>query len=584
MNAANLLVLAMTVATPTPAAGTCQVTKIVEFPVTMSGRRPIVAAQFGTKEARFIIDSGAFYSTISKASAAEFGLKVMPAPPYFRLKGIGGDASAGVALAADFSLAGVKVRSADFIVGGSDTGMAGLIGQNILGLQDVEYDLPHGIVRLMKTSGCARVGLAYWAGEKPFTSIPLEGPTGRWFKPHTIGAIVLNGVKMRAAFDTGAESSLVSLAAAKRAGVTPESPGVTRAGISSGLGSHRVPTWLAVFDKIEIGGEAIKHPKIRIGQVDLNDVDMLIGADFFLTHRIFVSNTNRVMYFTYEGGPVFGPSARGAFTADGKALDLTDKTVGPTTAEEFSRRGAVLESNHRFDEALADFDKATQLAPSEGRYFYQRATLRLARGQREAGLADLDRTLSLSPTNVDARLTRAGIRLRGDNKAAASEDIKVADAALAPTSEKRLTLAALYDRADMPQAALANYDLWLKSHPEDSSRSYAFNGRCWARAQLNSDLDKALRDCDNAIKAQPKNAAFLDSRALVRLRRGELPQALADYDAAIQLAPKNAWSLYMRNIVEAKMGKSDQAKADRQAAFDIDPKIANRTKRLGLEN
>jgi hypothetical protein len=32
---------------------------------------------------------------------------------------------------------------------------------------------------------------------------------------------------------------------------------------------------------------------------------MLLGADFFVSHRIYVSNAQHKMYFTYNGGPVF---------------------------------------------------------------------------------------------------------------------------------------------------------------------------------------------------------------------------------------------------------------------------------------
>jgi hypothetical protein len=35
---------------------------------------------------------------------------------------------------------------------------------------------------------------------------------------------------------------------------------------------------------------------------------MLLGADFFLSHRIFVSNEQHKVYFTYNGGPVFSAS------------------------------------------------------------------------------------------------------------------------------------------------------------------------------------------------------------------------------------------------------------------------------------
>jgi hypothetical protein len=32
---------------------------------------------------------------------------------------------------------------------------------------------------------------------------------------------------------------------------------------------------------------------------------MLLGADFFLSHRILISDSQKKVYFTYNGGPVF---------------------------------------------------------------------------------------------------------------------------------------------------------------------------------------------------------------------------------------------------------------------------------------
>ncbi|HEX7851653.1 MAG TPA: aspartyl protease family protein [Sphingomonas sp.] len=543
----------------------------------------MVEARFGDKTARFILDSGAFYSTISRAGAAEFGLKVTPAPPWFRVRGIGGDTSAGIATADKFSLAGNSLPKIEFVVGGSDTGTAGLLGQNILGIADIEYDLPHGAARLMKTSGCARTGLAYWAGDKPFTMVELEGAADGAFHPHTVGTILLNGVKIKAMFDSGAQGSLLSLATAKRLGITPQTPGVVFDGQGSGLGTHRVPTWLATFDKIDIGGEAINHPKIRISELDLGNADMLIGVDFFLTHRMFVSNVNHRMYITYEGGPVFGLSPKGALSADGKPLDLTDKTAEPATADEFSRRGAAFASNHKLTEALADFDKAIALAPDNGSYLYQRAMARFANGNRVGALADIDRTITLMPDDADAHLVRAQDRLRDGNDVGAREDIRAADGVLAPSSEKRLVVASLYDRLGDPEAALPNFDQWLKSHPEDSKRGVALNGRCWVRGLLNRDLDKAMDDCNAALRAMPRDAAIIDSRALIHLRRGEWKLALADYDAALAINPRNAWSLYMRGVVETKSGQEAQAKADRAAAIAIDRKVADRARKYGLE-
>jgi len=85
---------------PTAAHADCQVSKMLELPVTMKGRQPIVQGRFGTRDVAFILDSGAFYSTLSRASATELGLKVEPQPPSFKLKGIGGLASAASAVCA----------------------------------------------------------------------------------------------------------------------------------------------------------------------------------------------------------------------------------------------------------------------------------------------------------------------------------------------------------------------------------------------------------------------------------------------------------------------------------------------------
>src|SRR5262249_18166067 len=67
-------------------------------------------------------------------------------------------------------------------------------------------------------------------------------------------------------------------------------------------------------DSFKIGDEEIQHTKLRFGDLTLPDTDMLIGADFFLSHRVFVATSQRKLYFTYNGGPVFnlatGPSGR----------------------------------------------------------------------------------------------------------------------------------------------------------------------------------------------------------------------------------------------------------------------------------
>ncbi len=141
-------------------------------PVTMQGMRAVVDTRINGRPAPFILDSGAFFSNIWPAVAHEFNLPQQPLPNGMRLGGIGGGTGATVATVRHFSLAGLDIPNVQFTVAGSDIGQSGLIGQNVLGLADVEYDLPGGMVRLFKPMGCGRAAMAYWTRVSPFSKFP----------------------------------------------------------------------------------------------------------------------------------------------------------------------------------------------------------------------------------------------------------------------------------------------------------------------------------------------------------------------------------------------------------------------------
>jgi regulator of sirC expression with transglutaminase-like and TPR domain len=110
-----------------------------------------------------------------------------------------------------------------------------------------------------------------------------------------------------------------------------------------------------------------------------------------------------------------------------------------------------------------------------------------------------------------------------------------------------------------------------------------WNDRCWARAVSNRDLDKALADCDAALKMSPNMAAAFDSRGLVRYRQGQFDAALRDYDAALALAPKQAASLYGRGLARLKLGQKAEGQTDLAAAVATDAAIGKRFEGYGLK-
>jgi tetratricopeptide (TPR) repeat protein len=407
--------------------------------------------------------------------------------------------------------------------------------------------------------------------------IPLEGIDGT-FK-ETIGAALVNGKRVRVGFDTGSPTSAISLEAARRVGVATDGPRVTPKGVArAGIGQRWVETWIAPVASIKIGDEEVRNTKLQV-QTSLPEVDMLLGADFFLSHQVYVANSQHRIYVTYNGGPVFNLAAASSVAPS----PLREANAEPTDADGFSRRGMALAARRQFATAIADLTRATTMAPMEPRYFTERATVYWENGQPLLAMGDLDQALTLKPDDTEALVTRAQLRISGRETRGAVTDLSEADRLLPKEADLRLTIAQLYDSADAGDAALGQYNLWIKAHPDDNRMPAALNGRCWVRALYNIEVHQALADCDGAVRRDRKIASYLDSRGLAHLRLGENDQAIADYDAALALQPKIAWSLYGRGIAKLRKGLAADGKADLAAAAAVDPALPTRAAARGLD-
>jgi tetratricopeptide (TPR) repeat protein/predicted aspartyl protease len=586
-----LLSLAVVGSAPTHAAG-CSLGRLAELPVTMIGLRPLVHAKINGKDALFLADSGAFYSTITPAAAAEYKLSLAPSP--VPMEGVGGEAQTWITRVRTFTIFDMPVPNVDFFVAGNDfgAGAVGLLGQNVFHIADVEYDLANGVIRLLRTYDCKNATLAYWANAeaKPFSVIDIE--YSNRFQPHTMSVAYLNGAKIHVLFDTGAATSMLTLDAAKRAGVTPKSAGVVAAGSGWGIGRHVIDTWIAPFASFKIGDEEIRNTKLRIGDIrimGMGDTDMLIGADFFLSHRIYVATSQKKLYFTYNGGPVFNlkdapVAAENANPSPAAASATEAQTDQPTDAAGFARRGAASAARHDYAHAIADLTRACELAPTEASYFYERG---LAHGQNkepDLALADFDAAIKLKPDDVAALVARAGVRAgRHDSEAAIVADLEQADRAAPKEDPVRMRMGYLYGYIGQPQAAIAQFSKWIEVRERgDVHMSNALHARCWARAWWGQELQQALADCNAALKLSPNTAAYLDSRGLVYLRQNQYDQAIADYDAALRLQPANASSLYGRGVARVHRGQSAQGNADLSAAAALQPQIAAEMSKHGI--
>jgi tetratricopeptide (TPR) repeat protein len=114
----------------------------------------------------------------------------------------------------------------------------------------------------------------------------------------------------------------------------------------------------------------------------------------------------------------------------------------------------------------------------------------------------------------------------------------------------------------------------------------ALGSRCFSRAMENQELPGAIKDCDKALwrgdKSTPRYSELWVYRAIARIRMGDYDKAIADCNDALKLSPKNANAFYIRAVAEAKKNKKAESDADLASARAIAPKIGMRLARFGV--
>lgn len=96
------------------------------------------------------------------------------------------------------------------------------------------------------------------------------------------------------------------------------------------------------------------------------------------------------------------------------------------------------------------------------------------------------------------------------------------------------------------------------------------------------DLDRAIRDYDEAIRLNPFAADAFNNRGNAFRARNELERARRDYDDAIRLNPRYPHAYNNRGIIDLERGDFDRAVADFNRAIREQPAYANAYRNRGL--
>ncbi|CAL4869969.1 Beta-barrel assembly-enhancing protease (plasmid) [Asticcacaulis sp. MM231] len=229
--------------------------------------------------------------------------------------------------------------------------------------------------------------------------------------------------------------------------------------------------------------------------------------------------------------------------------------------------------------AVDEYDAIIALKPSAWA-FSMRAQDR-PKADRKKRLEDIDAGIKADPKSTLPLLVRAAILINEDK--AYDQALTDLDAAvkLNPKDSQPYSIrSGVYFKLGKPELALADLEAVKRINPQ---QPWAFNASCWSRATHNTELDKALVDCDMAVKMAPQAPAYLDSRAFVKMRLGQLDEALTDYNSVLALQPDMAPSLYGRGLVKLRMGDKAGGNSDIAAARKKVAKIDEQFTEYGLK-
>lgn len=560
----------------------CTLEKYGSLPVQVIGERATTEVKINGVDTRFMLDTGAEFSFMSAATADALKLPRYPAPFGFFMRGIGGESDVDIATAKDFGILGTVFHRAKFLVGGSDTGR-GVLGANLLDFADLELNLAQGEVAFFRPEHCRKAALAYWAKGGNYNVAKLLS-ADRQHDKRSFVDVTINGKQVRALLDSGAPATVLSRRAAERVGLDLHGPGVRAGGLTHGVGAKSYPTWIVPVAKFSVGTETIQHSEMLVmdGPIGDGSIDMLLGIDFMLAHRMYIANSQREIYFTYNGGRMFSRDTASIGAHESPAPATSTAGSGPDAAADDALRGQAHLARGELAQARADLDAALRLDPKSSGDHLIRARILLAQRQPDAALADLDTALSLDPKNLDALLLRARLRYRKHDDAGVAADIAAARELAPAGSMHSYAIASLYIAIGQPASALPLLDAWIRTHDEDALLGRALNACCWARALADQALKGAVHDCRKAIRRDGDRSAYLDSLGMAYLRLGDDAKAIKAYQRALAQSPRVAWSHFGLGLAEWGSGQTSAGKAELATARSLDPKIDVQAAKFGL--
>jgi tetratricopeptide (TPR) repeat protein len=261
--------------------------------------------------------------------------------------------------------------------------------------------------------------------------------------------------------------------------------------------------------------------------------------------------------------------------------------ASPTNPQAYYFLGGIAYDQKKYAKAAENFSKTVLLSPDFEQAYYDLAAAQLASSQAPAAIATLEKARGQFAQNFTLELLLGMAYSRQKDFTNALQHFTVAEVVAKASDPKRLNsgfylqLAAVYEgKGDYAEAE--RYSKQALEIEPDSAEVLNFLGYLWADRGVN--LEQAREMIEKALKAEPKNAAFLDSLAWVMFKQKEPQPALEYMLKAIELNGEPDATLYdhLGDIYQA-LGQTELAREAWRKSVAIEPKDAVNKKLEGAQ-
>ena len=281
-----------------------------------------------------------------------------------------------------------------------------------------------------------------------------------------------------------------------------------------------------------------------------------------------------VSFATFRGGQNLNfaiPSnyLKELLTQLGTAKPLSEREQS-TPAETYFLRGWVKDELGDYKGAVADYDIAILLNPSDADAYLNRGVAKNKLGQYFAAITDFDTAIRLNPDYADAYYNRGVAKDKLGQRTAAIDDYDTAIQLKPDLAQDYLNRGNTKYELGLYQSAIDNYDTAIKLKPNYAD---AYLNRGNAKAD-SGQHNAAINDYDTAIQLKPGLAEVYLNRGIAKDKLGQYNAAINDYDTAIRLKSDYTEAYLNRGIAKADSGQYTSAINDYEIAIILNPDYA----------